>query len=136
MSPMYGAGAKFSVNFGPYHGVFLEGLFNKSSQDFIYNTAASTDDFDYTIEWQNIDLYVLYRGIRNRTYFEIGPMYSMIQKVEQADQTNDFVESTDFYESAYLGAGFGFRRLPDRFRDLLYGAGFPMNYGFADIVNR
>src|SRR5690606_39200304 len=107
LTPMYGAGAKFSVNFGPYNGIFLEGLYNKSAQDFNYNIATSTEDFEYSVEWQSIDLYMLYRGIRNRAYFEIGPMYSLIQKVEQGTG-GTLAETTNFYKDSYFGGAFGF----------------------------
>lgn len=136
LTPMYGAGAKFSVNFGPYHGVFLEGLYNKSAQDFNFNLAGLTDDFEYSIEWQSIDLYVLYRGIRNRTYFEIGPMYSMIQKFEQTNPLgNNKLETTEFYKSSYLGGAFGFGGYVVGSETFSMGLGLRLNYGFGDMVN-
>lgn len=139
MTPMFGVGAKFSMNFGPYHGVFLEGLYNKSKQDFIYNLPISSDDFDYSVEWSSIDLYVLYRGIRNRTYFEIGPMYSMIQKVEQGSPNDPMApthESTDYYESGYLGGAFGFGGYVIGSETFSMGIGIRLNYGFLDVINQ
>ncbi|MEO1257271.1 MAG: outer membrane beta-barrel protein [Bacteroidota bacterium] len=136
LTPMFGAGAKFSCNFGPYHGVFLEGLFNKSTQDFRYNIASSTEDFDYSVEWQSIDLYVLYRGIKNRVYFEVGPMYSLIQKFEQPLIHNAAAsESTDFYENSYFGGVFGFGGYIAGAETFSVGIGVRLNYGFGDIVN-
>ena len=134
LTPMFGAGAKFSVNFGPYHGVFLEGLFNKSKQDWTFNTSASTEDFDYSVEWQSIDLYILYRGIKNRTYFEIGPMYSLIQKFEQPALSGT-TETTDFYESSNIGAAFGFGGYVAGTETFSVGIGIRLNYGFIDMVN-
>lgn len=134
LTPMFGAGAKFSCNFGPYHGVFLEALYNKSGQDWKYNIANSTQDFDYSVEWQSIDLYVLYRGIRNRTYFEIGPMYSLLQKFEQPALGGD-TETTDFYESSYFGGAFGFGGYIAGSETFSVGIGLRLNYGFGDVVN-
>lgn len=133
MTPMFGAGAKFSCNFGPYHGVFFEGLYNKSKQDFIYNTPISNDDFDYSIEWTSIDLYVLYRGIRNRTYFEIGPMYSLLQKVEQGTD-GTLTESSDYYKSSYLGGALGFGGYVAGSETFSVGIGMRLNYAFGDII--
>jgi hypothetical protein len=134
LTPMFGAGAKFSCNFGPYHGVFLEALYNKSGQDWKYNIASSTQDFDYSVEWQSIDLYILYRGIRNRTYFEIGPMYSLLQKFEQP-VLNGKTETTDFYESSYFGGAFGFGGYVVGSETFSMGIGLRLNYGFGDVVN-
>ena len=134
LTPMYGVGAKFSCNFGPYHGVFFEGLYNKSGQDWTYNIATSTNDFDYSVEWQSIDLYVLYRGIRNRAYFEIGPRYSLIQKFEQTALMGT-TETTDFYESSYFGAALGFGGYIAGSETFSVGIGMRLNYGFGDIVN-
>lgn len=134
LTPMYGGGAKFSVNFGPYHGVFVEGLYNQSQQDWIYNVSTSTEDFDYSVKWQSIDLYLLYRGIRNRTYFEIGPMYSMLQKVEQGG-VEPYNESTDFYEDSYFGGVFGFGGYVVGQETFSVGIGLRLNYGFGDLVN-
>lgn len=136
LTPMFGAGAKFSCNFGPYHGVFLEALYNKSGQDWKYNIASSTQDFDYSVEWQSIDLYILYRGIRNRTYFEIGPMYSLLQKFEQpALGVGGTAETTDFYESSYFGGAFGFGGYVVGSETFSMGIGIRLNYGFGDVVN-
>ena len=134
LTPMYGAGAKFSVNFGPYNGVFFEGLYNKSTQDFNYNIASSTQDFEYSVEWQSIDLYVLYRGIRNRAYFEIGPMYSLIQKVEQGTG-GTLAETSNFYETSYFGGAFGVGGYVAGSETFSVGIGLRLNYGFGDVVN-
>lgn len=135
LTPMYGAGAKFSVNFGPYHGVFIEGLYNQSQQDFTYNLDGVTEDFNYNIKWQSIDLYLLYRGIRNRTYFEIGPMYSMVQQFEQGNEGSTLLETTGSYEDAYLGGVFGFGGYIVGAETFSLGIGVRLNYGFTDMVN-
>ena len=133
-TPMSALGAKFSVNFGPYHGVFMEALFNQSKQDFNYNTANSTEDFAYSVKWKSIDTYLLYRGIRNRTYFEIGPMYSLIQKVEQGNGGETFAETTSFYKNGLPGGVFGFGGYVAGAETFSVGMGVRLHYVFGDMV--
>ncbi len=134
-TPMYGVGAKFSVNFGPYNGVVMEGIYNQSQQDFSYKTAASTQDIDYSVKWKSIDTYLLYRGIRNRAYFEIGPMLSLVQEVTQGNGGETFATTTDFYNSTYLAGVLGVGGYIVGTETFSIGIGMRFHYGFGDFVN-
>ncbi len=134
-TPMFGVGAKFSVNFGPYNGVVIEGVYNQSQQDFNYKTATSMQDLDYSVKWKSIDSYLLYRGIRNRAYFEVGPMLSLVQEVEQGNDGETFTTTTDFYNSTYIAGVFGVGGYIYGTETFSIGMGMRFHYGFGDLVN-
>lgn len=134
-TPMYGLGAKFAVNFGPWHGLSLEGLYNFSGQDFNYQEAGSSTDLANEIKWRSVDAYLLYRYITNRVYVEIGPMYSFIQSIEQNDNGDKIVEPATNYENGYLAGAFGFGGYIGGAETFSVGLGVRLNYGFLDFVN-
>jgi len=135
LTPMYGVGGKFSVNFGPYQCIVMEGMLNQSQQDFNYNLSTSTEDLTYSVKWKTVDTYLLYRGIRNRTYFEIGPMYSFVQEVQQGNDGESLATTTDFYNSNYLAGVFGFGGYIIGAETFSVGVGMRLHYGFGDFVN-
>lgn len=134
LSPIVSVGGKFSMNFGPYHGVFIEGLYSQAEQRFKYSNPGSTEDLDYNIKYQSINTYLLYRGIKNRAYFEVGPMFSLIQEVEQG-AAEPYNTTTDFYKSNYLAGVFGVGGYIVGAETFSIGIGMRLHYGFGDIVN-
>ncbi len=135
LSPMYGFGGKVAVNFGAWHGIALEGLFNSSSQKWDYTLPNVTGDLQNEVKWNSVELYLLYRYIRSRTYIEVGPMFSMIRSVEQTDNEVQLQNPDPFYEDNYLAAVFGFGGYLGGSETFSVGLGLRVHYGFQDLVS-
>lgn len=135
LSPMYGYGAKVAVNFGAWHGIALEGLLSSCSQKWEYSLLNNTGDLQNEVKWKSLELYLLYRYIRNRTYLEVGPMYSMIRSVEQTDNGLQIEDTDLFYEDKYLAGVFGFGGYLGGSETFSVGLGLRLHYGFTDIVS-
>jgi hypothetical protein len=131
----YGLGAKVAVNFGPWHGVSLEAMYNNLGQDFDYYLAGTTGSLRNSIDWKSIDTYLLYRYIRNRMYVETGPVYGVVQPVSQTDNGVALSAPADFYEKSYLGGVFGFGGYIAASGTFSVGLGVRLQYGFTDFVN-
>lgn len=130
----YGFGAKFAVNFGPFHGISIEGMYNNLGQDMTYDLAGIGTDLSNEISWKSIDTYLLYRYITNRVYLELGPMYSSVSKVEQNDNGVEG-DVSDNYTDSYLGGAFGFGGYIANAESFSLGIGIRATYGFQDFVS-
>lgn len=135
LSPMYGFGGKVALNFGAWHGIALEGLLNTSSQKWNYTLPAVNGELQNEVKWNSLELYLMYRYIRNRTYLEIGPMYSKVRSVEQTDNEIQLKAPGQFYEDGYLAGVFGFGGYLGGSETFSVGLGLRLHYGFADFVS-
>jgi hypothetical protein len=137
ISTGYGFGGKVGIYFGEYNGVTLDAIFSRSRQGFNYEVLDQvTPTFNHDIEWTSIDLYLLYRMQKAGVYFEIGPAYSMINKVTQDDQANPLLKDvSDFYNddliSGVIGFG-GYIYNNERFTLMM---GLRASYALTDFVN-
>ncbi len=135
LSPMYGLGGKVALNFGPWHGIALEGLFNQSAQKWDYTLPLVQGDLQNEVKWKSIEAYLLYRYIRNRTYVEVGPMYSIIRSVEQNDNGTEVSDADQYYEDNYLAGVFGFGGYLGGSETFSVGLGIRVHYGVTDFVS-
>jgi hypothetical protein len=132
LTSMYGFGGKFAVNFGPFHGIALEGFYNKLGQDYEYS--ATGDDVLQPVNWNNIDAALLYRYIRNRIYLELGPMYSFVRSVEQEGNLLESQGWETYYEKNYLSGVFGFGGYVGGAETFSVGLGIRLHYGLTDFI--
>lgn len=135
LTTAYGIGGRFAVNFGPFNGVSLEAMYNNLGQEYTYNLAGNSTDITNTIEWSSIDAYLLYRYIRNRIYVEVGPMYSLVQGVDQMDGSLEIMNAADFYEKNLLSGVFGWGGYVAGSNTFSLGIGMRLHYSFSDFVN-
>ncbi len=123
-----GLGARVGFNYDD-HGLALEFMINRGSQpmeDMINGTT-------FDIDWSTYDIYALYRNSSNRGYFEIGPKYSLINKVERLDPGDNTVTMTDDFQN-YMSAvvGFGANLIgSEAFFGML---GLRFEYGLTDAM--
>ncbi len=130
----YNFGGKFAVNFGPFNGISVEGLYSKSGQDWEYSVLPDGKAIN-SIEWKNIDALLLYRHINNRVYVEIGPKYSIVRSVDQTD-LGELVENPEaMYEKNYLSGVLGFGGYITGTETFSLGLGLRFHYGLTDFVN-
>ncbi len=101
-----GIGGKLALNFGATHGVSIEGLFNQLSQEYSYSTATGRINSN-TIDWDNIDLYLMYKNYTGRFFFELGGAFSSLRQVDQFDNGLTFNDVSDYYQDNYLSGAFG-----------------------------
>lgn len=123
------------LNFTDLVGVELDVIFGKFIQDFSYNAEdqllGNVADMKYSVEISKTDLPLLLK-VGGLVYFELGPQYTMISKVETVTD-NGTSESSDYFKSSQisgiLGGGAGFS-IPKIARIEL---GLRLGYGFMDI---
>lgn len=130
----YGFGAKLAVNFGPYHGISIDGMYNTLGQNFEYDLA-TVRDLKNEISWKSIDAYLLYRYTRNRVFLELGPMYSTVQEVNQTNAGFDLENAENFYEKNYLSGVFGWGGYLAGSETFSLVLGMRLHYGLTDFVN-
>ncbi len=130
----YGIGAKFGSYFGLNNGITFDFMYSGSKQGFDYNVNGATNDHD--IKWKNYDLALLYRYQSNGAYIELGPMYSIVNKVTNED--NNDPENTDvskYYNKKYYSGIFGVGGYLAGYETFTLMLGLRLGYAFSDFVN-
>lgn len=134
VTPGYNFGGKIAVNFGPFNGIALEGLYSTMGQDFEFDHP-QFGTIENKISWKSIDALLLYRHITNRVYFELGPMYSVVQSVDQMEFDANLEAAADNYEKNYLSGVLGFGGYVAGTETFSLGLGIRLQYGLTDFVN-
>lgn len=134
ISTTYGIGGKLAVNFGPFNGISIEGMYNSLGQEFEYDLIG-VKNLKNEITWKSVDAYLLYRYTRNRVFLELGPMYSFVQEVKQTDSGFEVQNAGDFYETNYLSGVFGWGGYLTSAETFSLGIGMRLHYGITDFVN-
>lgn len=133
LTPGYAYGGRFGINFGYYNGISFELLLADNKQKFgVEGPLGST--LDYNINWKTQDLYLLYRFYGQKTFVEIGPKLSKIQKVSQTISNVDFpvVAGKDYQDYYSAALGFGTYVFGAANFSLMLGA--RVEYAFQDFV--
>ncbi|NOT35877.1 MAG: outer membrane beta-barrel protein [Saprospiraceae bacterium] len=132
----YGLGAKFGMYFGLNNGITFDFMYSKYKQDFDYAIPGNSENL-HTIKWNNYDLALLYRHQANGAYVELGPMYSLVNSVNNSDNNDggDDKDVSKFYNENYFsgvfGAG-GYIAGSDRFTLMM---GLRLGYALTDFVS-
>lgn len=134
----YNYGAKAGINVGEHIGITFDAIISELGQEFSYTIG--TTEFSNSIEWRNLDLYLMFRNSRRGAYFEIGPMLSLVREVKQKDTgvgalRDEFTDVTPFYSENYLSGVIGggaFLAGGDRFTLML---GMRVHYAFQDFIS-
>ncbi len=129
-----GYGAKLGLFFGLYNGITADFLISNYNQEFDYNRDGK--NYITNTKWKTFDISLLYRSQKDGLYVEIGPQYSILNKVEHADnfpgaatgdQSNNYVKN---YWAAVFGVG-GYVFNYETFTTML---GIRLGYGLNDMV--
>lgn len=123
------------LNFTDLIGVEVNVIMGKYKQDFVFEhediISGQKHKDEYTVEISKTDIPVLFK-VGGLMYFEVGPQFTMISKVEHV-QGSDNVDASELYTTsqmfAILGTGVGFS-IPKIAR---IEAGLRLGYGFQDI---
>ena len=139
----YTYGGKLGWNFNEEHAITLDVLysgFGKTYDYYVTNPLDSTKKnfYNKTFNFNSLDFLLMYRHVKNSSYFEIGPQVSSVKKASATDNqpgsalngdiSNNLVKK---YYSAVIGAG-GMLAGTENFRVIL---GFRVMYTFTDIVS-
>ena len=130
----YGFGAKLAVNFGPYNGLSIEGMYNNMQANFEYDLPVIGKQ-NNEISWKSVDAYLLYRYTRNRVFLELGPMYSFAKDFKQIDGETTYQNAGNFYEQNYLSGVFGWGGYLTGAETFSLGIGMRFHYALTDFVN-
>lgn len=138
----YMYGGKIGWNFNEDHAITIDVLYSGfgSTYEYFVNNADSSKSFynkDYLMN--SLDFLLMYRHVKNSSYVEIGPQYSLVQKgvgkdsnpasTMNGDIKNNFVST---YFSGVIGAG-ALLGGTENFRVTL---GFRVLYTFNDIISK
>ncbi len=135
MKSDFAVGPRISFNFGDNHGVLLEGLFSQAKAyyagEITNGTNVSVQALNY--KWQNIESYLMYRYYYERSFIEIGPKMSFLNKMEEGLTGARDVKAN--FTSQNLGAAFGFGGFLAGNENMSLGLNFRVDYQFSDFVN-
>lgn len=128
----YSFGGKLGINFG-YNGIAIDVMMSQATQEF---DVVEFPDVAPSIDWNALDVYVLYRNAKNLGYFEIGPKISFIRGVEGSATGIDPVDIKEEYNSnaisGVIGFGANVMGTDGAFSGIL---GLRFEYGFTDMVS-
>ena len=125
-------GGNFSLNFADRHGINVEGLLSKYSQNFTHITP--DPDIESNVSWETFDAYLLYRAYSQGGFFEIGPKMTTVSAIEQT-YAGAPIPTEGFYNDTYYSVAFGFGGfiVGSEFLTLKMGARF--EYALTDLVS-
>ena len=127
----FAVGPRVAFNFGDHHGVSVEGLFSQSKAYYAGQNGTQVTALNYT--WRNIDAYTMYRYYYERSFIEIGPKMSFLNKMEEGLTNAKDVKAN--FTSQNLGAAFGFGGFLAGNENLSLGFNVRVDYQFSDFVN-
>lgn len=135
--PGYTFGAKFGINFIQEHQITFDIMKSSFTQGFLYYPEAGNEVLrDYTID--GIDLLLMYRTNRKGTYFEVGPQWSNVSKLNYKDQGGDFLNPytpNQIINKSNFSVAVGFGGYVFGTDNFGVTAGFRINYTLNDIAS-
>lgn len=114
-------------------GITIDALYSGFNQKFDY--LKSNTRYDHKISWNNIHLALLYRMQKDGVYVELGPQYSLVQKLKNNDPNDPDTDVTDYYNKNYLSGVFGIGGYLFNYETFTTMIGLRMGYGFGDMIN-
>ncbi len=127
-------GGVVGLNLGHSSVLNLEGLLlnNRQKLGFRENGGKKTDNI---LEWNNLDLYMLYRHYSNNgSHFEIGPKWSLIRSLEQT-YDGQVLETEGLYEDNYFSAVAGLGGFITGSEAMTLKIGFRLEYAITGLVS-
>lgn len=135
--PGYGYGAKLGFNFIQEHQITFDIMQSSFSQGFIYYPEAGLErNREYSI--QSRDLLLMYRSNRKGTYFEVGPQWSTITKVDFSDNNISFPSTStpdDIINKSMFSIALGFGGYVFGTDNFGITTGIRLNYTLNDIAS-
>ncbi len=142
-----GFGGRLGINIGSHHGFTFDVMSRRMKQKFEYKLDATGDEFhNNTIEWKNLDLYLLYRGSSHKVFIEVGPMLSLVRNLKQTDDQLLLVQDalfselgvsdySSFYQDKYISAVVGFGGFLVGNEMVSLNLSFRIHYSFQDFIS-
>jgi hypothetical protein len=127
----FAVGGKFGIFHGLYNGVTFDVMLNKGTQKF--RSEINNPFVEHQVNWNSVDLSVLYRLQKEGIYIELGPQFSFVNKVEQDGFGPEDV--SEFYAENLTSGVFGFGGYligNDQFT-LMFG--LRLGYSFTDFIS-
>lgn len=134
-------GGKIGWNFNDDHAVNVDIMYSTFGIDYEYFTTSPIDSsksfYTKKFNYSSLDFLFLYRNVKNTSYVELGPQFSLLKKAsftsDEFSISNETAKSNlvDSYFSAVLGVG-GFIAGGENFRLTL---GLRAIYTLNDIIS-
>lgn len=126
-------GGLAGLNFGDYHGLNFEVLSTTHHQSMTYRGNGSNQAVN--IEWQSVDMYLMYRWYRdNGAFLELGGKSTSVVEAQQSLGT-DWADVTDKYADRYYSGAFGVGGFVTANRILTVKTGLRAEYALTDMVS-
>nr|MBS0037745.1 hypothetical protein [Saprospiraceae bacterium] len=136
----YSFGLAFSTGFDQNNYLIFETMYATGTQDYSFNGYTNLIEGTNTIDWNTLDLYLLYRRSYSGAYFEVGPKMSFVNNVEQSLSGNDavnlefFPNVEDHYVDNFMSAVFGFGGYIAGSRAYSLGLGIRLEYALQNFT--
>ncbi|MFZ1257791.1 MAG: hypothetical protein WAR77_15635, partial [Saprospiraceae bacterium] len=89
----------------------------------------------HDINWKNYDIAVLYRMQKDGIYVELGPQFSILNKVTEKNEFNPGEKDVkDFYAKNYISGIFGIGGYILNYENFTTMLGIRLGYGFTDMI--
>ncbi len=135
----YSAGGKIGLNFSEYIATGVEVLYSSYSQK--YTGALTGLNFTKEINYQAIDVPVLFKYTNDFSYLEVGPQFSFLQHAQlkyngtvdpALNATEDLINDLNLTN---IGLSFGWGSILWATGGLSISTGLRLNYFFTDLLN-
>ena len=141
LSGAYSFGGKIGLNFGENHEVTVDILSSSFKQKFKFNITDSlsggSPTYNSQINYQALDILLMYRSNNEGRYFEIGPYMSLIKEAQHTNEYLDIVNETvtnNWNKNGYgVAMGFGAYLICSENFGVTFGARF--NYMISDAIS-
>lgn len=121
------------LNFGDYHGLNFEVLSTTHHQSMTYR--GGTMNQAVNIEWNSLDLYLMYRWYRdNGAFLELGGKSTVINEVQQSLGT-DWNKVNNKYADRYYSGAFGVGGFVTANKVLTVKTGIRAEYALTDLIS-
>ena len=143
IQPGFAFGGKVGINFSNNHEFTMEVLWSKFNQKFSFSketdtTSGAQTQFQKSFNYTAIDIIPMYRLNTEGRYFEIGPQFSLMQRVGGSNNwpgNTDPADLTDYFNKFQAGAVLGFGSYMMGTENLGVTLGARFRYMFTDLIS-
>ncbi|GJM32366.1 MAG: hypothetical protein DHS20C18_13670 [Saprospiraceae bacterium] len=128
-------GGVVGLNIGDHSGINIEALFTKHQQDITFLDNLVGENFVNSLEWDALDLYLLYRFYTNGgAFFELGPKMTAIREIDQTFGPTR-LDTEGKYEDTYYSAVAGLGSFLFGSEISTFKIGMRLEYALTDMVS-
>lgn len=129
----YGYGGKLGINFNESIQIAAEVIFSTFNQKFSISENGNT--WEKQIKISSIDIpFFIRHNKSNGSYFEIGPQYTIVKKVNETIPDLSFADASPYFDENYFSGVIGFGGYLIGWENFGISTGFRIVYSLEDII--